>query len=223
MAEFSIDRFVDRYAERTSGMSASEVRALFAVASRPEVVSLAGGMPYVEALPAQGVLEVATEVVRDLGPTALQYGGGQGQLALRERAAMLIWRLKRVARMETEDVRHYQADVPEDWASSMRMAGLPIPDRKTKQQVEEMRRMLMARLLPGEETMEKILLYESRLNRYLLQTLYMIMVLKGFIKPKAGRFHGVAELGPPEASRRAGLLPGTSTRTEHSDQGEPEA
>lgn len=90
MAEFSIDRFVDRYAERTSGMSASEVRALFAVASRPEVVSLAGGMPYVEALPAQEVLEVATEVVRDLGPTALQYGGGQGQLALRERAAMLM-------------------------------------------------------------------------------------------------------------------------------------
>ena len=90
MAEFSIDRFVDRYAERTSGMSASEVRALFAVASRPEVVSLAGGMPYVEALPAQDVLEVATEVARDLGPTALQYGGGQGQLALRERSAMLM-------------------------------------------------------------------------------------------------------------------------------------
>src|SRR6476646_3913186 len=90
MAEFSIDRFVDRYAERTSGMSASEVRALFAVASRPEVVSLAGGMPYVEALPAQDLLEVAIEVVRDLGPTALQYGGGQGQLGLRDRASMLM-------------------------------------------------------------------------------------------------------------------------------------
>ena len=31
---------------RAAGMTASEVRALFAVASRPEVVSLAGGMPY---------------------------------------------------------------------------------------------------------------------------------------------------------------------------------
>jgi DNA-binding transcriptional MocR family regulator len=90
MAEFSIDRFVDRYAERTSGMSASEVRALFAVAARPEVVSLAGGMPYVEALPVQDVLEVATQVLRDLGPTALQYGGGQGQLGLRGRAVMLM-------------------------------------------------------------------------------------------------------------------------------------
>src|SRR5438477_2409543 len=90
MAEFSIDRFVDRYAERTSGMSASEVRALFAVAARPDVVSLAGGMPYVEALPGQEVLEVATQVLRDHGPTALQYGGGQGQLALRDRAVMLM-------------------------------------------------------------------------------------------------------------------------------------
>ncbi|TMK91061.1 MAG: PLP-dependent aminotransferase family protein, partial [Actinobacteria bacterium] len=90
MAEFSIDRFVDRYAERTSGMSASEVRALFAVAARPEVVSLAGGMPYVEALPAQEVLEVATQVLRDHAPMALQYGGGQGQLALRDRAVMLM-------------------------------------------------------------------------------------------------------------------------------------
>src|SRR5205809_2454106 len=90
MAEFSIDRFVDRYAERTSGMSASEVRALFAVAARPEVVSLAGGMPYVEALPAQEVLDVVSQVLRDLGPPALQYGGGQGQLTLRGRAVMLM-------------------------------------------------------------------------------------------------------------------------------------
>ena len=83
-----------------------------------------------------------------------------------------------------------------------------------------LRRMLMARLLPGEETMEKILLYESRLNRYLLQTLYMIMVLKGFIKPKAGRFHGVAELGPPEASRRAGPARERNTVTGESLRGE---
>ncbi len=33
-------------------MIASEIRALFAVAARPEVVSLAGGMPYISALPA---------------------------------------------------------------------------------------------------------------------------------------------------------------------------
>ena len=90
MAEFSIDRFVDLYAHRTSGMSASEVRALFAVASRPEVVSLAGGMPFVEALPTDDVLEVVRRVLDEHGATALQYGGGQGHLGLRSRLAGLM-------------------------------------------------------------------------------------------------------------------------------------
>ena len=63
MAEFSIDRFVELYAERAAGMSASEVRALFAVASRPEIVSFAGGMPYVQALPSEDVLAVVADAL----------------------------------------------------------------------------------------------------------------------------------------------------------------
>jgi 2-aminoadipate transaminase len=90
MAEFSIDRFVDLYASRTSGMSASEVRALFAVASRPEVVSLAGGMPYVQALPEQDILEAVQQVLAEYGSSAMQYGGGQGHAALRERMVGLM-------------------------------------------------------------------------------------------------------------------------------------
>ena len=90
MAEFSIDRFVDRYAARAAGMTASEVRALFAVAARPEVVSLAGGMPYVQALPSADVIAVAHQVLAEEGDTALQYGGGQGDPGLRERLAMLM-------------------------------------------------------------------------------------------------------------------------------------
>ena len=46
-----LDSYVDRYAARTKGMTASEIRALFAVASRPEVVSLAGGMQNIAGLP----------------------------------------------------------------------------------------------------------------------------------------------------------------------------
>ena len=84
MAEFSIDRFVDRYAARTDGMAESEVRALFAVASRPEVVSLAGGMPFVQALPSDEVRRVVDEVLVERGAEALQYCGGQGLLELRE-------------------------------------------------------------------------------------------------------------------------------------------
>ena len=90
MAEFSIDRFVDRYAARAAGMTASEVRALFAVASRPEVVSLAGGMPYVQALPDDQVAAVARTVLEEHADVALQYGGGQGSIGLRERLVMLM-------------------------------------------------------------------------------------------------------------------------------------
>ena len=90
MAEFSIDRFVNLYAHRTSGMSASEVRALFAVASRPEVVSLAGGMPYVQAIDADEVAKVFREVLDEHGGMALQYGGGQGHAALRDALVMLM-------------------------------------------------------------------------------------------------------------------------------------
>jgi 2-aminoadipate transaminase len=90
MAEFSIDRFVDLYAHRTSGMSASEVRALFAVASRPEVVSLAGGMPYVDAIPEEDVLDAVRQVLADHGMASLQYGGGQGFEGLRDRLLTLM-------------------------------------------------------------------------------------------------------------------------------------
>src|SRR5437868_5734183 len=90
MAEFSIDRFVGLYAHRTSGMSASEVRALFAVASRPEVVSLAGGMPFVEALPLADVMRTVERTFDEYGPMVLQYGGGQGPQALRERLVSVM-------------------------------------------------------------------------------------------------------------------------------------
>jgi len=130
------------------------------------------------------------------------------QESLGERVATLIWRLKRAARAETEATRHYQDDVPEDWKSSMRMEGLPIADRKTRDRVKEEVRMLMARLLPGDETMDKILRYESKLHRYLLQTIYMILVVKGAKQVRSGRFYGVAELDPPEVSKRMGLPPG---------------
>ena len=79
----NLDRWYDHYARRTAGLAASEVRALFAVASRPEVVSLAGGMPYVSALPQELVVGAMDRVMRDKGATALQYGSGQGVPELR--------------------------------------------------------------------------------------------------------------------------------------------
>lgn len=80
----NLDPWYGHYAERTAGLAASEVRALFAVASRPEVVSLAGGMPFVSALPQDLIATAFEATMRDHGPMALQYGSGQGTPALRE-------------------------------------------------------------------------------------------------------------------------------------------
>jgi DNA-binding transcriptional MocR family regulator len=85
MTGTTLDDYTDRYAARVRGMTASEIRALFAVASRPEVVSLAGGAPYVAALPLDAVGEMLGRLGAEHGTTTLQYGIGQGTLELRER------------------------------------------------------------------------------------------------------------------------------------------
>ena len=66
-------------------MKTSEIRALFSVVSRPEVVSLAGGMPAVTALPLDAVGSMIGELVSGMGAQTLQYGSGQGDPRLRER------------------------------------------------------------------------------------------------------------------------------------------
>lgn len=80
----NLDPWYGNYAARAAGLAASEVRALFAVASRPEVVSLAGGMPFVSALPRDLVSRAMNQVLDEQGPVALQYGSGQGVPVLRE-------------------------------------------------------------------------------------------------------------------------------------------
>ena len=78
------DRFVDSYAERTNGMRVSAVRALFAVANRPEIVSLAGGMPNIKDLPLESIASSMGQMVAEHGTQVMQYGSGQGELQLRE-------------------------------------------------------------------------------------------------------------------------------------------
>jgi 2-aminoadipate transaminase len=79
-----LDNYVDRYAARTHGMTASAIRALFAVANRPEVVSLAGGMPNIADLPLDVVGSILNKLIVDNGRVAMQYGSGQGEPAIRE-------------------------------------------------------------------------------------------------------------------------------------------
>ena len=79
-----LDPWLDSYAARAHGLRASETRSLFAVASRPEVVSLAGGMPNLKDLPLERLAEATSRMIREDGGRALQYGNGQGMPQLRE-------------------------------------------------------------------------------------------------------------------------------------------
>jgi DNA-binding transcriptional MocR family regulator len=86
----NLDPHLDRYAARTTGMTASEIRALFAVASRPEVVSLAGGMPNLAALPLDSLSAQIGELIAEDGLVALQYGSAQGIPVLREQICEIM-------------------------------------------------------------------------------------------------------------------------------------
>ena len=85
-----LDPWLDNYAARAHGLRASETRSLFAVASRPEVVSLAGGMPNLKDLPLDTLADATAQMIRKDGGRALQYGNGQGLPALREKIPAIM-------------------------------------------------------------------------------------------------------------------------------------
>jgi len=78
------ENLTERFAHRAAYMLPSEIRSLFAVASRPDIVSLAGGMPNLTALPMDLIGKVIGDLVSSNGMEALQYGSGQGHPKLRE-------------------------------------------------------------------------------------------------------------------------------------------
>ncbi|MDO5533564.1 MAG: PLP-dependent aminotransferase family protein [Propionibacteriaceae bacterium] len=80
-----LDPYIDQYADRTGSMTVSAVRALFSVANRPEVVSLAGGMPNITDLPLGDLGATFDELIQSKGVQAMQYGSGQGELFMREK------------------------------------------------------------------------------------------------------------------------------------------
>jgi 2-aminoadipate transaminase len=82
-ARVVFDKWDGRYASRMAGMRASAVRDLFAAASRPDMISLSGGMPDVGRVPTEAVLKATREVMHHEAGMALQYGSSEGTYALR--------------------------------------------------------------------------------------------------------------------------------------------
>lgn len=88
--ETRLDPYVDAYADRTKGLKASAVRALFAVANRPEVVSLAGGMPNIADLPLGDIGNLMRDLVITDGPAIMNYGTAQGEPRIREQVCEIM-------------------------------------------------------------------------------------------------------------------------------------
>lgn len=76
-AHIKFETAPDKVADRVKKMRASAVRNLFAAAQRPDVISLAGGMPDVSLLPKSAVRKAAKAALDNQAVT-LQYGGTNG-------------------------------------------------------------------------------------------------------------------------------------------------
>jgi 2-aminoadipate transaminase len=77
------DKWDGRYAERMSDIRSSAVRDLFAAASRTDMISFAGGMPDVAAVPAPAVAQALSEAILEESCAALQYGSSDGRPQIR--------------------------------------------------------------------------------------------------------------------------------------------
>lgn len=72
------------FADRMSGIKASDIRELLKVAARPEIISFAGGLPAPELFPVENMKAALDAVMDEQGRAAMQYGPTDGYLRLRE-------------------------------------------------------------------------------------------------------------------------------------------
>jgi 2-aminoadipate transaminase len=84
-----VDPYSDRYALRAAGMTGSEIRALFSVLERPEIISLAGGNTDTDIV-AHRVVDCVRAVLEKDSRGALGYGAAGGHLVLREQLCRLM-------------------------------------------------------------------------------------------------------------------------------------
>jgi 2-aminoadipate transaminase len=73
-----LERYAGLFASRTRGMKSSAMRDLMSVIARPEVISLAGGLPDTGAFPKDTLGAVMGRIARESSAEALQYGPTEG-------------------------------------------------------------------------------------------------------------------------------------------------
>ena len=76
-----------RYAQRTQRMKASAIRELLKFTEQPDMISFGGGFPAAEVFPVEEFKRACNYVLEHKGAEALQYGGTDGYVPLREMIA----------------------------------------------------------------------------------------------------------------------------------------
>ena len=109
-----------------------------------------------------------------------------------ERIALLLWRLQRVARYETETIVLAQERAEEDlvwertletkgvWGANFKRLDVVVPslDHDAAQMDVYLDRMRRHRLLPLEPELDKVMRYEAHLNRQFNQALHELEALQ---------------------------------------------
>jgi 2-aminoadipate transaminase len=73
-----LERYAGLFAQRAAAMKSSAMRDLMAVTARPDIISLAGGLPDTSTFPAEDFAALMARVAVDASARALQYGPTEG-------------------------------------------------------------------------------------------------------------------------------------------------
>ncbi len=73
-----IERYAGLFASRTRVMRSSAMRDLMEITARPEVISLAGGLPDTSTFPPESFAAQMTRIAQESSAEALQYGPTEG-------------------------------------------------------------------------------------------------------------------------------------------------
>jgi len=73
-----LERYAGLFAARTQVMRSSAMRDLMAITARPEVISLAGGLPDTSSFPPESFAAQMTRIAQESSAEALQYGPTEG-------------------------------------------------------------------------------------------------------------------------------------------------
>lgn len=79
------DPYTRLYSEAAARARSSEIRDLMSVGGRADIISLAGGLPFVSGLPASDISSVMAGVLKEGFAEALQYGTTEGHEGLKSR------------------------------------------------------------------------------------------------------------------------------------------